>query len=200
MLETELKQLPMILKHAFKGISYPFLLIPVVFSAVCFVFVNAAMPEYYDYWYALNKEIFERYAVFITTLAVVAALIRCILTRFAPFSNWLAGLTILLMMREIHWDWMSTGIYIGLLLLFIIAWLKYDLLEKYFESRFFLTLMTMIFLSYLIAVTFDSQMWTETERMDHVGQLAEEVVEDFGHWLVVLMVMTVRPKKEPSVS
>ena len=99
-------------------------------------------------------------------------------------------------MREIHWDFMSAGVYVGLFSFMIIAWLRYDSFKEYMGHRFFLTMFTMVFLTYFIAVTFDGQWWTSAERMDEVGQLAEEALEVFGHILVIIMVVFSRRQAE----
>ena len=104
-------------------------------------------------------------------------------------------MNVVLLMREIHWDFMSEGVYIGFMILLVIAWLKYDLLSEYLQSRFFLTIFSMILLCYFISVTLDGQWWTQTDRMDIVGQLTEEIIEDFGHILVIIMTLFSRKQR-----
>jgi hypothetical protein len=55
----------------------------------------------------------------------------------------------------------------------------------------------LIFFTYFIAVTFDGQWWTASRRMDQAGQLAEEILEVFGHILVLVMVTFCRKLSKP---
>ena len=50
----------------------------------------------------------------------------------------------------------------------------------------------MIFLSYFISITLDGQWFTQSDRMDTVGQLIEEIIENFGHVMVVIMTLFTR--------
>ena len=176
------------LSISLKGVYYPFLLIPILVAAVSFWIIVWQMPmESYDFWHHTCKIFWETKALQVLIVAVAVAVIRLTLTKFAPFSLWLLGFTVVFLMRESHWDFMSEGVYVGVIILLVIAWWQYDLMREYLQSRFFLTMFAMVFLAYFIGVTLDAQCWTETERMDHVGQLAEEVVEVFGHLLIVMM-------------
>ena len=176
------------LSISLKGVYYPFLLIPILVAAVSFWIIAWQMPmESYDSWHGACKTFWETKALQVLIVAVAVAVIRLAFTKFAPFSLWLLGFTVVFLMREIHWDFMSEGVYVGVIILLVIAWWQYDLMREYLQSRFFLTMFAMVFLAYFISVTLDAQCWTETERMDHVGQLAEEVVEVFGHLLIVMM-------------
>jgi hypothetical protein len=179
-------------------VYYPSLLIPILVAAVSFWIIARQMPmESYDFWYGALKTFWESKALQVLIVAVTAAVIRLVFTKFAPFSLWVLGFTVVFLMREIHWDFMSEGVYIGVIILLVIAWSQYDQMREYLQSRFFLTMFAMVFLTYFISVTFDAQCWTKTERMDHVGQLAEEIVEVFGHLLIVIMTVFSCKKSAP---
>jgi hypothetical protein len=178
------------LSTSFKGVYYPFFIIPILVAVVSFWIIAWQMPmESYHSWFVAFKIFWETKALQVLIVAAAVAAIRVVFTEFAPFPLWLLGLTVVFLMREIHWDFMSEGVYVGVIILLVIAWLQYDLMREYFQSRFFLTMFAMVFLTYFIGVTFDAQWWTKTERMDNVGQLAEEVVEVFGHLLIVIMTL-----------
>ena len=190
MIKKSLQEIAAILRVSFKGVCYPFLLIPILVAAVSFWIIAWQMPmESYSSWRTACKIFWEVKALQILIVAVAVAVIRLVFTKFALFSLWLLGLTVVFLMREIHWDFMSEGVYVGVIILLVIAWLQYDLLKEYLQNRFFLTLIAVVFLAYFIGVTLDGQWWTTTERMDQVGQLAEEVVEVFGHLLLLMMVV-----------
>jgi len=189
MIKRSLQENAAILRASFKGVCYPFLLIPILVALVSFWIIAWQMPpmESYHSWRDACKIFWEATALHVLIVAVAVAVIRLVFTKFALFSLWLLGLTVVFLMREIHWEFMSEGVYVRVIILLVIAWLQYDLLREYLQNRLFLTLFAMVFLAYFISVTLDGQWWTKTERMDQVGQLAEEVVEVFGHLLVVMM-------------
>lgn len=186
------------LSISLKGVYCPFLLIPVLVAAASFWIIAWQMPmESYDSWRGSCKFFWENKALQVLIVAMVLAVIRLAITKFALFSLWLLGVTTVFLLREIHWDFMSEGVYVGLIILLIFAWLQYDLMIEHLQNRFFLTILAMVFLAYFIAVTLDAQCWTKTERMDDVGQIAEEIVEVFGHLLIVII--TVFPYKKAAL-
>jgi hypothetical protein len=190
MIKQNLQKLFSILGESFKRVYYPVLIIPVLVAAISFWIIAWQMPlESYEPWQRASKSIWESTALILLKSAVALTVLRVIFSKFEPFTIWLLGLATVFLMREIHWDFMSEGVYVGVIILLLIAWLKYDMFKEYMQQRFFLTLFTMVFLTYFTAVTFDGQWWTETKRMDQVGQLAEEILEVFGHLLVIVMVI-----------
>ncbi len=190
MVKQRLQEIALISSISIKRVRYPFLLIPILMTVIIFSIIAVRMPmESYDFYYGNCKSLLEVQALSLLKVAVAVAVIRLVFTKFALFSFWLLCLNTVLLMREIHWDFMSEGVYVGFMILLVIAWLKYDLLKEYLQSQFFLTIFSMILLCYFISVTLDGQWWTQTDRMDIVGQLTEEIIEDFGHFLVIIMTL-----------
>ena len=190
MIKNKLQELFTIIRESLKRVYYPVLIIPILVAAISFWIVEWQMPlESYESWQRASKSVWEAMALILLKGAVAVTVLRMAVTKFKPFSIWLFGLTTVFLMREIHWDFMSEGVYVGLMIFLAIAWFKYDLFKEYMQQRFFLTMFTMVFFTYFIAVTFDGQWWTATRRMDQVGQLAEEILEVFGHVLVIVMVI-----------
>ena len=62
---------------------------------------------------------------FLDNCIVAVSVIRLVFAKFAPFPLWLLGLTAVFLMREIHWELMSEGVYVGVIILLVIAWLQY---------------------------------------------------------------------------
>jgi len=190
MIKNKLQEFFTIIRESLKRVYYPVLIIPILVAAISFWIIAWQMPlESYEPWQRASKSVWEAMALILLKGAVAVTVLRVFLTKFTLFSIWLFGLVTVFLMREIHWDFMSEGVYVGLMILLLIAWLKYDLFKEYMRQRFFLTMFTMVFFTYFIAVTFDGQWWTATRRMDQVGQLAEEILEVFGHVLVLVMVI-----------
>lgn len=196
MINKKFRELLSIFRESLRKLYFPVLIIPVLVAIISFLAIARQMPlETYKSWYAAVKPFWEYWALILLKVALAIAILRVFFTKFAPFSIWLTGVVTVFLMREIHWDFMSTGVYVGVFALLLIAWLKYEVLKEYMRQRFFINIFTMIFLTYFIAVTFDGQWWTESNRMDKVGQLAEEILEVFGHLLVLVMVIFYRKKR-----
>jgi len=190
MIKLKFQELFKIIRESFTRIYYPVLIIPILVATISFWIVAWQMPlESYEPWQRASKSVWESMALILLKGAVAMTVLRVFFTKFTPFSIWLSGLATVFLMREIHWDFMSEGVYVGLMILLIIAWLKYDLFKEYMRQRFFLTMFAMVLFTYFIAVTFDGQWWTTTRRMDQVGQLAEEILEVFGHLMVIVLVI-----------
>lgn len=173
-------------------IRYPWLLLPVAVTLLSFRVISLRMPVDYEAWFQNGKAFWETRALEVLAAAACVAVVRLVMSRFLPFLVWLTTLVLILLMREIHWCVMSVGVYVGIAVLLAIAWWQFDLLKAQFSRPLLPTVLAMIFVSYAISVTLDGQWWTATERMDTVGQLAEEIVEVFGHVMVLVLVFCVR--------
>lgn len=197
MIKRNIDGLLTIIRESSKKVYYPILILPILIAVISFWIVALKMPmESYKTWHTISKSSWEAIALILLKAAVALSIIRTLYTKFTPFFIWLTGLTGVLLMREIHWDFMSAGVYVGLLIFMLIAWLKYDSLKEYMATPFFLTIFALVFFSYALAVTFDGQWWTTTKRMDQVGQLAEEILEVFGHLMVIAMVLFSRKQNQ----
>jgi len=146
------------------------------------------MPPDYSQWWDAHKRVLESLALILTGGAFGIALLRVAMTKGSTFSFWLSGLALIVWFREIHWEWMSAGVYVGLFVWAVIGCWKYTSIEKALLNRRTITLLALIFFSYAVAVTFDQQWWTDAKYMDKVGKLAGEVLEDLGHLFLVLLV------------
>ncbi len=179
----------MIGQNTLPGIFFPSFVVPIIVAVVAFFIVKANMPlDYHDWWDA-KKAILENMALILIGGAFCLSVIRVVLTKGAVFSIWISAFALNFWFREIHWDWMSSGVYVGLLLWMVFGFFKYEQLEPALSDRKTVTLLALIFFSYFIAVSFDQQWWTEGKYMDKCGKLAGEVVENLGHILVGLLVL-----------
>ncbi len=190
------KQIRMIVQDNIKNISFFWFFAPVVVALVSFWAVMTNMPEVYDSWWSGVKAVLETIALVLMGAAFLFSLLRIALTKGSVFSIWLSVLVLILLCREIHWDWTSNGVYVGVFLWAVAGVWKYSLLKEALSDRKTITLLALVFFSYFVGVTFDQQWWTEAERMDKIGKLAGEVVEDFGHVCVcaLLIVSSLRRK------
>ena len=90
----------------------------------------------------------------------------------------------LIMCREIHFAGTDPGIYLGLLLLFGIALLKYDTLKDYLDNPLVINLLLIGFFTYFLSVTIDQRWWKgiPEEKIVHVP--LEETLELLGHCII----------------
>ncbi len=183
------KQIRMIVQDNIKNISFFWFLAPVVVALVSFWVVMTNMPEVYGFWRDEVKAVLETIALVLMGAAFLFSLLRVVLTKGSAFSIWLSTLVLILLCREIHWDWTSNGVYIGVFFWAAVGVWKYSLLKEALSDRKTITLLALVFFSYFVGVTFDQQWWTEAERMDKIGKLAGEVVEDFGHICICMLLI-----------
>lgn len=135
----------------------------------------------------------------IQVLTVITAL--CVL-RFAisrrPFFLWGASLCGVLLSREIHFAGTSTGVYFGVLILFVLALHHMERLIEYMQSRFVINALAIGFCLYAISVTIDARWWKPRgllpgipgEEIFHVP--LEETMELLGHLMIGLGLLGAR--------
>ena len=179
----------MIALKTLRSIYYPSLLLPVLVAAIAFLIVKANMPLDFEDWWNARKAVLEDLALILTGGAFALSVIRCVLTKGSIFSLWISFFTMIIWFREIHWDWTSSGVYVGFLIWMAFAFFKYERLEPALSDRETITLLALILFTYFVAVTFDQQWWTDGDYFNKCGKLAGEVVEDLGHSLIVLLVL-----------
>lgn len=188
--EVNLKdQVRLIARNFLREIHLPWLLLPIVVAVSSFYIVMVNMPAEYVMWREGIKAVLEEIAIVMMGAALLIAVVRIVLTRANVLSLWLAWLALILLCREIHWDWTSDGVYVGLVVWGAAAVWKYPHLEQTLRGRTTVTLLALMFLTYFIGVGFDHHWFTSATRMDKVGKLAGEVVEDLGHLWVCLLVL-----------
>lgn len=185
----------MIALKTLRSIFYPSFLLPVIVAVIAFLIVKEHMPVDYREWWNAKKAVLENLALILIGGAFGLSVIRVVLTRGAVFSIWISAFALNLWFREIHWDWMSAGVYVGLFLWMAFAFFKYERLEPALSDRKTITLLALIFFSYFVAVTFDQQWWTEGKYYDKCGKLTGEVIENLGHTLMGLLVLIGSRKK-----
>ncbi len=179
----------MIILKTLRSIYYPSFLLPVIVAGIAFLIVKANMPLDFADWWNARKAVLEDLALILIGGAFALSVIRCVLTKGSIFSLWISAFAMIIWFREIHWDWTSSGVYVGFLIWLAFAFFKYERLEPALSDRKTVTLLALILFTYFVAVTFDQQWWTDGDYFNKIGKLAGEVVEDLGHSLVLLLVL-----------
>ena len=159
-----------------QGINYWSLLIPLVITSVLWILIAAG-------GYTFGRKELEAAAIVVSCLFMLAAALRYFITRH-NFFLWSTGLMGLIMCREIHFAGTDPGIYLGLLLLFGIALLKYDTLKDYLDNPLVINLLLIGFFTYFLSVTIDQRWWKgiPEEKIVHVP--LEETLELLGHCII----------------
>ena len=171
-----------------QSINYWLLLIPLVVTSALWTLIAAGGYQY-------GRKELEAAAIVVTCLFVLAAALRYLITRHA-FFIWTTGLMFLILCREIHFEGTDPGIYLGLLLLFGIALLKYDTLKDYLDNPLVINLLLIGFFTYFLSVTIDQRWWKgiPAEKIVHVP--LEETLEVLGHCIIGSAVVFSRSKKQ----
>lgn|GEM_PF-1195071 len=142
------------------------------------------------------KDFYEFVALKMLQFGVLVTVIR-FLVRRDRFLGWLMILAIALCCREIHFVGTSNGVYITLVLLALVLWLKYPWFTGYLASRFNVTLIATAFFCYFIAVTLDQHWWRSFDAVARVDSSLEERMEVLGHGLMLMLFLLARKGDGP---
>jgi hypothetical protein len=185
-----------IMKKNFKvlhqEINYWSLLVPLAVTSVLWIVIAA---DSYPYG---RKEL-EPAAIVVSCFFMLAAALRYLITRH-NFFLWSTALMGLIMCREIHFAGTDPGIYLGLLLLFGIALLKYDTLKDYLGNPLVINLLLIGFFTYVLSQTIDQRWWKGIpgEKIVHVP--LEETLEVLGHCIIGSAVVFCRNRQQKLVT
>jgi hypothetical protein len=179
-------------KVLYQRINYWSLLIPLVVTSVLWVLIASG-------GYALGRKELEPAAIVVSCLFMLATAARYLITRH-NFFLWGTGLMGLIMCREIHFAGTDPAIYLGLLLFFGIALLKYDTLKDYLDNPLVINLLLIGFFTYFFSVTIDQRWWKgiPEEKIVHVP--LEETLELLGHCIIGSAVVFCKSKKQKLVA
>jgi len=146
----------------------------------------------------------ESASVVLLSVTTALATLRLALSR-RPFFLWGTALLAVLLSRELHFEGTSSGVYLGLLVLFLLALHYGDQLGDYLASRFVVNNLAMGVCAYAIAVSLDGRWWKPRPRWGGYGVPGEDIfhvpleesMELLGHALFSLGVLGARrsPRK-----
>lgn len=144
-----------------------------------------------------SKAPLETAAIQVLSLTTALCVLRFTISK-RPFFLWAAALSGVLLSREIHFAGTGAGVYIGLLILFLLALHHTEKLRDYLESRFVINALVVGFCLYAIACTIDARWWKPRvfspgipgEEIFHVP--LEESMELLGHIVISLGVIGAR--------
>ena len=175
-----------------QDINYWSLLIPLVLTSALWTLIAAG-------GYPYGRKELEPAAIVVSSFFVLTAALRYLVTRH-NFFLWSTGLMGLIMCREIHFAGTDPGIYIGLLLLFGIALLKYDTLKDYLDNPLVINLLLIGFFTYVLSQTIDQRWWKGIPGEGIVHVPLEETLEVLGHCIIGSAVVFCRRRKQNLVA
>ena len=170
------------------GIHYWSLLVPLAVTSVLWILIAAG-------GYTYGRKELEAAAIVVSCLFMLASAARYLITRH-KFFLWSTGLMGLIMCREIHFEGTDPGIYLGLLLLFGIALLKYDTLKDYLDNPLVINLLLIGIFTYVLSQTIDQRWWKGIpgEKIVHVP--LEETLEVLGHCIIGAAVVFCKSRQQ----
>ena len=133
--------------------------------------------------YPFNAKELEAAALFVTAGFCVLCFSRFIYNK-DRFFLWATGMMLVLFVREIHPPGSSAGVYVGLLVLFYIAYRNHQLFAGYIRSNYLVTMLGIGFFTYFLAVTTDQRFWKFIPVEKIVHTRLEESLELLGHILI----------------
>ena len=129
-------------KVLLQGINYWYLLIPLAVTTVLWILIFTA-------GFPFGRKELEPAAIVVSCLFMLAAALNYLITRH-NFFLWGTGMMGLILCREIHFQGTDPGIYLGMLMLFGIALLKYDRLKDYLGNAIVINLLLIGFFTYFL--------------------------------------------------
>jgi hypothetical protein len=155
--------------------NYRFLIVPPVITAILWILMANG-------FFRPQKEPLEIAAVAVSGLLMLIAAVRYILSR-QTFFIWSTALFLLIMCREIHFYGTDEAIFIGLVILLGILFLK-DRFKAYLANPWVINLLIAGFFIYFLSQTVDQRWWRTIpgEGLIHVS--LEETLELLGHVLI----------------
>jgi hypothetical protein len=169
-------------------INYWSLLIPLAITLGMWILIAEGA-------YPFGRKELESAAIVVSCLFMLAAALRYLITRH-NFFLWGTGLMCLIMCREIHFAGTDPGIYLGLLMLFGIALLKYDTLKDYLDNPLVINLLLIGIFTYVLSQTIDQRWWKGIpgEKIVHVP--LEETLEVLGHCIIGAAVVFCKSRQQ----
>ena len=168
-----------------RGVFWPSLLVAPAIAVVLAVAIVKG-------WFHPTKQTLETIGLAVPTLAAAVAAGRALATR-EPFFLWATLLAGNFAVRELDAPGYTDLVYVGLALLLLFAWRRYESLGPYLADRTVLTLLACTFFTYSLSATLDLQWWKFLPHEAVFEMLLEEAIEIAGHVQLLALVVFARP-------
>ena len=141
-------------------------------------------------WSLYNKPSLERMAIAVTILGVIAGLTRALASR-DRFHSLLAVVAVIVLLREIHWEWTTKFVYIALAAVTVVGLIWRDKVIGYLHRHpmvrvwFTSTVLTYVLSQAIARRAFRGIMPNE----EPVYSDMEELVEVVSHLMLVITIL-----------
>lgn len=182
--------LSQLMKFTLTRIWYPLLLLPVLLLyGLVFSIQHGVHPG--------TKALAEDAALAVLGASTVISLLRWLQARSA-FLLWLAAFSGALVLRELHADGTSTTpIYLLILALLLLLYMRYRSFAEYLAPRLNLSLLAGVLTTYFISVGCDKNLWTFVTGDIRLLQHVEEFIELAGHAQLMALALLARRMPNP---
>ncbi len=170
-----------LIRFSLKRIWYPAWLLP-------WILVWILVPAHVNGWLSVPKQPAEIASPILLGIALLAALVHLARERNA-WGCWLSALLFTFLCREFHFAGTSTAVYIGVLGLFMLAWLRYPWFADHLGSGKVLTPLSTALMCYFVAVGLDSHWWKFLPGDKYDWAHVEEYIELTGHLLLLKLAL-----------
>jgi hypothetical protein len=139
-----------------------------------------------QHWTGAEKRINELYAVYVLGLVVVLLMARSLRQRSLLYLL-LGGFSLAALLREIHFEWTSTGVYVLLLALIGLAWWWREQLKPLARTGAFLPWFKGTLAVYLLSVLVSRRVFRDMlPNEEHMHVPLEEVLENVAHSMLLV--------------
>jgi hypothetical protein len=176
--------------HAlFSKVCWPLLALPLLLTVLVAPAVRLMLTTGIDF-----KALFENVALWVLFVAVAIGSIRYLVER-RPALLWLMAFCAVLLFRELHLMKQASAIAIvAMAVLLLVAWQRFDRLAGCLATPRVVTLLAMMICCYALSQVMDRNF---IRGISPVFVVLEEIVEDTGHFLGVVLMLVAKQDSEP---
>jgi hypothetical protein len=198
-IKSKLSDLPKILAFDLKALCWPVLLIPLILTAIlAYLVTNDMLVHVLDENAKLNwMAQCETIALGILGLAWAVVAIR-LTFQWKRYFWFLLLMISILLQREIRFEISNIAAHVAIGLLALWAWWGYRQCEDYFTSKWVVTLLALIAISYLTTQMLDQRFFRSLPQEELWEKQVEEAMEVVGHVFVLALAVLSRRGKLPS--
>jgi hypothetical protein len=191
---THGQRLLLLLPWLLKRVQYRWLLVPLLlFGVTMYCSFNGYLLK--------AKETLESSAVLVMSIAVLLAFVQ-FLREMNAFRLWYLCLALNFLSREFHWEGAENVVYPALVVLMLVAWIKFDALATYLAHPRLLTILFVGFASYGLSQLIDMRRLPGVFRDRGFMNTPEESMEVLGHVFILcgtFLAARVTPEVEQEV-
>ena len=178
-----------VMRTLFSKICWPLLALPLLLTVLVAPAVRLMLTTGIDF-----KALFENVALWVLFVAVAVGSIRYLVERQSALL-WLTAFCGVLLFREFHFMKQASALAIvAMAVLLLIAWRRFDRLAGFLATPRVVTLIAMMVCCYILSQVMDRNF---IRGISPVFVVLEEVLEDMGHFLGMVLMLAAKQDSEP---